>query len=289
MRIIHVFFLWAILHGSSALASPEDGEPAPFLIDKMNGWKLENSNTGVEVMRTTDGEKNWSDVSPPALVKAVGNTDPGFYSDLASLSPLDAKRAWLAISLQNQVILEYTSSGGRDWKESVGPEAHGQVFLSFLNKKEGFVLTAIGFLGHDEEALYHTMDGARQWETLGSPSSETEGMSYYATGITFRTPQEGWISATYHGTPDAPLFHTSNGGKTWQIQSFEIPDDYRGGYADTYPPVFTGVDQKHGYLPVKLVRHEPKPGHTAWVDYETTDGGLTWHLPASSIHSLPDN
>jgi hypothetical protein len=68
----------------------------------------------------------------------------------------------------------------------------------------------------------------------------------------------------------------------------KFPPDYEGGYADTYPPVFTGADKKQGYLPVKLVRHDPQPGHYAWVNYETDDGGATWHLPASGVQSMPD-
>ena len=132
-----------------------------------------------------------------------------------------------------------------------------------------------------DKAVYGSTDGGAHWQRLTSPGAA--GQSFYPIGICFRTPLEGWIAATYHGAPDAPLFHTVDGGKSWQVQELEILADFRGGYADIYPPFFYPRQVNRGLkkvqLPVKLVRHMPAPDREEWIYYRTEDGGATWHLP----------
>lgn len=288
MKIFPSLLLGAVLHGNAAFASPQGDEPKPFMADPLNGWKMACTDKAMAVMCTTDGGNSWTDESPPVLAAATNSQDATSFESITALCPLDARRAWLAVVLKNQVTLEYTSSGGRHWRESMGPVAMEGVAISFLDEQTGFILDSSGpAAGLMKKEVYGTQDGGRHWVPRASP--DLEDTAYYTTGITFRSPQVGWVTGTYHGAPDTPLFHTTDGGKTWRLQLFDIPADYRGGYADTYPPVFIRADRKHGYLPVKLVRHEPKPGHSAWVNYETDDGGTTWHLPASAFQSTSDN
>jgi hypothetical protein len=156
-----------------------------------------------------------------------------------------------------------------------------------VDEQTGFLLNSSDTAaGHQLKEVYATYDGGQHWTQLASPN--LEGMGYYTTGIAFRSPKVGWVTGTYHGPPEAPLFRTDDGGETWSVQKLTFPDDYQGGYANTFPPVFIGADKMHGYLPVKLVRHDPQPGHYAWLNYETDDGGITWHLPASGVQSVPD-
>jgi hypothetical protein len=158
-------------------------------------------------------------------------------------------------------------------------------YVSFVDERRGFLLaTSDPAAGLMKKKFYGTNDGGHRWHVLSLPSAR----SYYPTGISFQSRKVGWITATYHGGDDCPLYRTQDGGETWQLQRLPIPAGYLGGYADSYPPVFIGKDRKRGYLPIKLVRHEPKPGHIAWVNYESTDGGASWHLPASGIPSVPD-
>jgi hypothetical protein len=288
MKIIRLLIVWLTLQVTSAFAFHEGDGRAPFMIDKMNGWKMKYTDTAIMVLRTADGGKNWMDVSPTVLEAAARSQDATSFQEIAALCPLDAQRAWMAVILKDRVVLEFTSSGGRQWRKSIGPGAMEGLAISFLDEQIGFILDSSDpAAGIMKKEVYGTQDGGRHWVPLTSP--DIEGMSYYSTGITFRSPQVGWVTGTYHGVPSAPFFRTEDGGKSWGLQKLTFPPDYQGGYADTYPPVFTGTDKKRGYLPVKLVRHDPPPGHYAWVNYETADGGVTWRLPASGVQSMPDN
>jgi hypothetical protein len=134
-----------------------------------------------------------------------------------------------------------------------------------------------------DKRVFGTEDGGGHWYVLTPPPVA----SCYPTGISFRSRSDGWITATYHGGEDAPLYRTQDGGKTWSLQKLSIPAEYQGGYADTYPPVFSGADKRKGILKVRLVRHQPQHEHSAWAKYETEDGGASWHLPASGIQPEP--
>jgi hypothetical protein len=158
--------------------------------------------------------------------------------------------------------------------------------INFLDEKNGFLLNSSDpAAGLMKKEVFGTQDGGKYWASLTSPN--IKGVRFYTTGIAFRSPKVGWVTGTYHGVPDAPLFRTEDGGKSWSLQKLTFPPDYQGGYADIYPPVFIGADKMHGYLPVKLDRHEPQPNHYAWVNYESTDGGMTWQLPAWGVQSSP--
>ncbi len=251
-------------------------------------WRLDTENKLPALLHAKLGDRGWADVSPIALSQMAKETSgPEFYDDNCALCPLDNGHAWLAINLHDRVVVDYTSSGGQHWVQKIGPSASALVSISFLDDRQGFVLTADGSLGIHHEWVYQTSDGGKHWREMASPTHE--GSGYYAEGIVFRNSLEGWIAASYHGAPDAPLFHTVDGAKSWTLQAFPIPADYRGGYATTYPPTFFGKDKERGILPVDLERDEPAPDHRATVNYETDDGGATWHLPKSGVRSTNVN
>ncbi len=251
-------------------------------------WRLDTNNKRPALFHAKSGRHGWADVSPIALLQMAKEIrDSDFYEHNCALCPIDNDHAWIAINLHDRVVVDYTSSGGQHWVQKKGPPASESVFISFPVQRQGFVLTASGSIGNHQEWVYETGDGGEHWKAMPSPTRE--GSSYYANGIVFRNSLEGWITASYHGVPDAPLFHTEDGAKTWTLQAFPIPADYHGGYATTYPPAFLGKDKMKGILPVDLVRHEPAPDHRASVNYETVNGGATWLLPKSGVHSTSFN
>jgi hypothetical protein len=250
----------------------------PIMCDESNGWRLDAGTKKCAVLLTGDGGRHWIDVSPPALPGIVKEGVASGDDFSASLSPSDQKRAWVAMTDVKKVLVAYTTDGGRHWSEYSAPASISfEVYINFLDEKHGFLLEVSDpASGHERRKLYGTGDGAKHWHTLAPPGGD------YPTGITFRTPMDGWTTADYTSDDDT-LYCTHDGGITWKVQKFPIPKEFSHGYANTEPPVFTGPGKKHGYLPVHLAEHNSEPTLDADVTYETTDGGLTWHLPASGV------
>jgi hypothetical protein len=118
------------------------------------------------------------------------------------------------------------------------------------------------------KTLFRTDDSGNSWIRLGEFSTDIPG---YITGMTFVSSSEGWMTAQYRGedTSHVPLFHTSDGGKTWKLQPLAVPAGYR--YANAFPPVFDSPGGFNGIFPIELV------GESSEVFlYETSDGGRTW-------------
>lgn len=262
----------------SIAASPENDGSKLAVAGVEDGWKQEVTETHSAILHSSDGGRHWRDVSPPALtreVKKSGARNTDDLDALAALCPLGGRRACLAIRSGRALLMEYTSDAGRHWKETSAPMTADAVSISFLDEARGFLLASSSpAAGLMRKTVYGTEDGGGHWRLLASP----HGGSYYTTGISFRSPANGWITGTYHGGDNAPLYRTRDGGKNWRIQKLAIPADFRGGYADTYPPAFIGREKTRGWMQVKLVRHEPAPDREAWVNYVSEDGGETWHL-----------
>lgn len=276
----------AVLNFANAQATLSGDDFAkPIMFGSSHGWRQGAMDEKSTILYTDDGGKHWLDVSPSPLKSGVEKWPRA--RECTAISPLDAQRAWVSITPWNSqvVLLEYTADAGKHWKESVVPVATDRARISFVDELHGFLLaTSDPAAGSMDKKVYGTEDGGKHWHWLAAPPA----LGCYPTGISFRSSADGWITATYHGGDAAPLYHTRDGGKNWALQKLNIPDDYRGGYADTYPPVFIGAAKKQGYLPVKLVRHAPVPGHYAWVNYETQNGGETWTLPTAGIPSVSD-
>lgn len=282
MKSIPFFFLLCMAGLASSTASPAD----------TGDWRQHVKDKESKTLHTTDGGKHWIDVSPAAMTDVVrkqpdDSQGAEFLDGLVALKPLDGQRAWLAFPSTDwkQIIFEYTADGGNHWQQKTARLGVGDICIDFLDDRRGFLLLTGGRdadgrgVGQHFKRVYGTEDGGRSWRVLASPP----GRSCIPTGITFRNPAEGWITASYRGDDYFPLYRTVDGGKSWQLQKPEIPPDYQGGYANMAPPVFTGKDKLKGYLPVHLVLHSPPPDHEAEVNYETEDGGATWHLPASGV------
>ncbi|HEY3900322.1 MAG TPA: hypothetical protein VGM54_17060 [Chthoniobacter sp.] len=289
-KILTVFGLLAFAVGHvSVLANGEISGDA-VMVNPSEGWWCKVAEKNAAILHTDDGGRHWKDVSPsgiPTIVKQL-STHPSepVLDDVPGLDAVDGRRAWVSIlPVEAAGIWLYgTRDAGRHWTRAVASFAAEIVFLNFFDMRRGYLLAGGHGLGHMDQDIYHTDDGGRHWRKRAT----TKDRGYYTSGMVFRTPSEGWLTGSYRSV-EFPLFHTANGARSWQLQKFPVPKDYVGGYANTYPPVFTGARKMNGYLPVELVRHDPKPDHRAWVNYESEDGGRTWHLPAAGVQSVNED
>jgi photosystem II stability/assembly factor-like uncharacterized protein len=260
------------------------------MVNSRQGWRCHVAERRASILHTEDGGKHWKDVSPPDVSTLVKYLRAGAALDDISQSlgmdAVDGRCAWVSILPANvrAIWLYRTRDAGGYWTRVVAPFAAEVVFLNFFDAQGGYLLAGGHALGHMDQDIYHTDDGGRHWRKRAT----TKERGYYTSGMVFRTPSEGWLTGSYRSV-EFPLFHTEDGARSWQLQKFPVPVDYVGGYANTYPPVFIGPHKTKGYLPVELVRHDPKPDHRAWVNYESEDGGKTWHLPAAGVQSVTED
>ncbi|MDQ0877499.1 photosystem II stability/assembly factor-like uncharacterized protein [Paenibacillus sp. V4I3] len=163
------------------------------------------------------------------------------------------------------------------WETARDVTTHSSFGLSYSDASY-VPLTSSPALGQMNKSLYRTDDRGKSWTRVGDIAS---GISGYPTGITFRVPNEGWITATYHGQESFPLFRNKDGGKTWTVQHVDIPDEFKNGYADTLTPVFDQESNNHGLFIAQFVQD----GTKTYIPYESRDSGDTW-LPIK--HRLTD-
>ncbi len=242
------------------------------------GWTLRWIKWGVngsELVRTTDGGRTWTDVTPPAAAALLSLPD--------ALAPVllarDGEHAWLALCCAGQtgtsagMVTEVfsTSDGGRTWTESElrgpaygGPAYGGPASLSFTGPDDGWLLFT---MDPAEPArfrqLYRTDDGGRHWTLLAAdvPASCDD------PSLTVATTSAAWIACD----PPGPLLVSRDGGTHWAPQP--LPRSARG------VPRFTG---QTGFMTAG-----PASGLYLLV---THDLGRTWRrapLP-SGIGSFPD-
>ncbi len=245
-----------------------------LMLDAHRGWAVNTGTVGSVIQKTSDGGRTWQDRTPPGfadIAPDLGGQD--VYAGSFGLSALDARRCWVSfggsLHAKPVIIIERTADGGQHWKRMTFPGAADSVVLQFLDTRHGFLLAlgepAAGLMQKD---FYSTADGGKTWTKGDSPS--VSHCNYYPMGMAFRSVREGWITGSNHGTPDVPLVRTTDGGRTWRVQTVELPDEY--AYANTYSPRFFGPGLHHGAFTADL-----EHGNHS-VNYVTHDGGGHWAI-----------
>jgi photosystem II stability/assembly factor-like uncharacterized protein len=246
------------------------------------GWAIGTEGQRSVVLRTIDGGRHWRDVSPPGRAFGVeANRDGGMFRS--------ADQAWVAGASTSEnnlpitLFVWHTTDGGRRWHESRFPAHDDMVgddlYLQFCDARRGALLALGGpSAGLMPKEFYTTTDGGQTWQHKTSPDSARVGC--YPTGLGLRNAQEAWVTATYHGGPDAPFLNTEDGGRTWHQQTLPISALYtRGGYANTYPPQFFGLGRRLGCMMALLVNHDSPHGDISGEGlFFTHDGGKHWRL-----------
>lgn len=269
------------------------------MIDARVGWALTKDD---QIFRTADGGASWTDVSIFQAPLPGQDTPP------AAASFPNASTAFIATNAGTyespQVVVYHTTDGGATWERTdIGATLdweHGDVggfATSFPDTLNGYVLvTSTPGAGQMGKALYRTTDGAKTFSFVGdvtgtqdASGTKTVGIGGYPTGMTFSTPDTGFVTCYNGAWAHMQFFQTSNSGMSWQLVSLPVPSDLaqlsysEDYYADIYPPVFFGADRKGGVILADFVRDGVHTGQF----YRTTDGGRTWTMgPVSGNASV---
>lgn len=268
-----------------------------WMVDENTGWAMD----GRRLLRTSDGGRNWADVTPPGVAKDARGLELEF---------LDASTAWLAVSSDSQPQLRVfrTTDGGRNWsgtavEKKSGGNLYG-AYVDFIDAKYGLLMIEPehGMSSRPGE-LYQTDDGGANWSLVSlSGGRDGEGRLPFSGPVGFRDASTGWLPGRLGAAfiPDHPLYVTRDNGRSWQPQNLPLPPGCEGGgWLDIVsPPVFfnnkdreghtsgsglsTRVDAVEvspvadGFLHAMFVPRTPDETMYATVVYITRDGGNSW-------------
>ncbi len=176
--------------------------------------------------------------------------------------------------------------------------------MGWLSEKEGWVLA-------DGDLLW-TEDGGLTWTDKTPAGVELAAVS-------FEDQQDGWAIPFTSQGEDYLVYHTSDGGSTWQVQSMPVPE------GDWQPLQISFIDPANGWATYRLMTSnifslgkllKTEDGGNTWTAldlpigekvffenpltgwtaggvgenelYVTADGGLTWQPENPKTANLPD-
>ncbi|MCP4544391.1 MAG: DUF1906 domain-containing protein [Chloroflexi bacterium] len=230
------------------LVSPSEGW---ILFDKHLHW-------------TRTGGADWTEITPPDLEQSV----------IRAVAFPDMQHGWLILSDSDELgVITYTMARtfdtGKTWQ--ITPLSQFQpgdmsalasaVYLRFIDTQTGWlVIEQATSSNFSVGALFKTSDGGDSWTQLSIPIGEP---------VYFVTSEVGWTAG---GPAGDELYHTQDGGHTWQPQTLAAEGDRRLFYQlPTFENARTGV------LPVIVVDGD----QTKVEFYVTSDGGRSWSINTS--------
>jgi photosystem II stability/assembly factor-like uncharacterized protein len=263
-------------------------------VDSKTGWALTSND---QIFRTGDGGATWTDVS---IFQAPLPGDP---LPTVGTCFFDEQTAFVATNAGTdnhpQIVVYRTSDKGSTWDSTniltaLDWERNdiGGVKISFADASNGYLMiTGTPGAGQMAKSLYRTVDGGKTFSFVGDITGMTDatgsltGVVGYPTGMTFSTPETGFVTCSYSAYTYVLMFKTTDSGLTWKLWSLPVPAAYESlspsndYYADAYPPLFFGEQKKNGVVMLDFVQD----GKHVMQSYRTTDGGSAWTLgPASN-------
>jgi photosystem II stability/assembly factor-like uncharacterized protein len=271
------------------------------MFDLNVGWGIGNlPGRSDHVLRTADGGRTWTDVTPPQSVP-VALTSPDIELPALPVAAffLDAATAWAVYDVIDTGVWR-TTDGGVTWQSS-GPLDVGEQGeyampypILFLDSHIGWLMVHLGAgMSHDYSSFFRSIDGGATWERLFSPTDTGGDEICCKTGIAFINAQVGVIT---HG--QGPYTHgyiewTQDGGRTWEHHELPPPPDnpdlFDTSFCDTLSPTVTEMGRV--LIVVSCTDMNDSTRHRSLL-YVTVDGGETWQIrpdPGGSLLFLTVN
>jgi photosystem II stability/assembly factor-like uncharacterized protein len=216
-----------------------------------------------QVLRTTDGGKEWQNVSP-AGAEALQFRD---------VEAFDADRAVvLAIGAGEDSRIYRTADGGKTWAESfrnTDPNAFYDC-LDFHDSRSGLALSDPV---DGKFRILASSDGGRSWQvqsSQGMPAALPGEFAFAASGtcLVAGPGRTAWFAT---GGGDRPrVFRTVDGGRTWKVTDSPMAS---GAAAGVFSLAFRGPLEG-----VAVGGDFEKPQEATRAASVTRDGGRSWRL-----------
>jgi photosystem II stability/assembly factor-like uncharacterized protein len=216
------------------------------------GWVAVTAGGG-RLLKTTDGGSSWHSIST------------GVHSPFYGVTFVDAQTGWVCGS---GGIVRRTSDAGSSWTTQTTGEATRLFDVEFVDSLHGWAVGHSGF-PFGQHTLYgrilHTSDGGENWE------SQINEMNIYFYDACFVDSLTGWVVGGLvgpfgSGELNGKILHTSDGGASWQTQTFLSSDCLYG---------VCFVDSLKGWV----------VGSGGLV-LSTTDGGAHWFTQRNSLKGM---
>jgi photosystem II stability/assembly factor-like uncharacterized protein len=198
-----------------AAAVTADIKPALFFLDPQHGWLfVPRQAAGGVIYATQDGGRSWSSISAKTL-------------PCPSFMFVSVSTGWSTCSpggsgVSGGAALLVTRDGGVTWGSVALPNPpHGcgcSVDLPVFFDAQHGVVQDYGYSGQD---VFVTSDGGVSWTAL--PSVPAQGPGWVS--IDFEDARDFWLvgGGGKGGPPLNSLYHSSDGGQSWQLVQKDIP------------------------------------------------------------------
>lgn len=221
---------------ASAHAPARDSLSAASFATPHTGWRLKDSGstarfrglaavsrttawvagTAGTVLRTHDGGRHWSNISPPGAGAL----------EFRDIEAFDARRAVvLAIGEGAASRVFRTDDAGATWTESFrnpDPQAFYDC-LTFFDRRHGIALSDPV---DGKYRILSTGDGGRSWRVLpsaGMPPAQQGEAAFAASGqcLVSSGSRDAWIATG--GAATSRVLHTADRGRTWSVAHTPLP------------------------------------------------------------------
>lgn len=181
--------------------------------DGLNGWLMNTQGTfknpsGAVLYKTSDGGTSWDKVFINHKMGVIG-VQVQFPSSLVGYASTYNFNA-------NSGELYKSQDGGKTW--SLLSLSNKGGFFSFINEKQGWMVSASPANTPPPQYIYHTVDGGTSWTVQFNDTSAGN-----FTALQFLDSLNGWVVGK-----GSKIYKTIDGGKTWQkITNTNVPPHSR--------------------------------------------------------------
>ena len=223
------------------------------------------SGSGGTVLRTTDGGKNWKNVSAAGAEKL----------DFRDIHAFNDRRA-VIINAGQPARFYLTTDGGETWKQTFRHKHKKSFFdaVSFWDDQHGI---AMSDPVDDRVLLVETTNGGKSWKELPAerrPEKKRGEAGFAASGTNMRVVGKDTVIIGLGGAEEEQQEKTSrvvissDRAKTWKSYEVPMPRNMSSGiFSIAFAGEKLGIAVGGNY-----VEQEITPGNMAL----TTDGGKTW-------------